>query len=71
ISKSGVFTIGIYDILGHFITNLIENEFKESGSFDAHWDGTDLPSGVYFYKIQGLFTDGTQASITKKILLLK
>lgn len=55
----------IYDALGSEIAVLINGK-KSTGSYEADWDGTNYPSGVYFYK---LATDGY--SVTKKMVLIK
>ena len=55
----------VYDILGRGIRTLI-NEVLKSGYYEINFDAGDLPSGVYFYRIQaGSFIT------TKKLLLLK
>ena len=55
----------VYDILGNEITTLV-NEEKPTGNYDVEFDGSNLPSGVYFYRLQaGSFID------TKKFILLK
>ena len=57
--------ISILNILGEEIKILL-NEEKEAGYHSIDFDASDLPSGVYFYKIQnGNFID------TKKMILLK
>ncbi len=55
----------IYDVLGKEIIKLV-NEKLNAGSYEVEFDGTDLPSGVYFYKL----TNGSYAE-TKKMFLLK
>ena len=55
----------VYDILGRGIAVLV-NEQLSPGIYEVEWDGTNLPSGVYFYK---LITEGY--SETKKMVLLK
>ena len=58
-------TLRVYDILGREIATLI-NEYKPAGKYDVNWNAANLPSGVYFYKLQaGDFVE------TKKMLLLK
>ena len=58
-------TLKIYDILGKEIAILV-NEEKPSGEYEVEFDGTELPSGVYFYQLKaGEFVE------TKKMLLLK
>ncbi len=57
--------IRLYDILGREI-NTIVNEFKIEGKYTVEFDGSHLPSGVYFYRL----TAGDFKS-TKKMVLLK
>ena len=55
----------IYDVLGKEVATLV-NEKLSSGTYEVEFDGTNYPSGVYFYKIvAGDF------NITKKMVLLK
>ena len=58
-------TIKIYNILGHEITCLIDKE-QTSGIYNLSFDGSSLPSGIYFCLIKA----GNFVS-TKKLLLLK
>ena len=46
----GVVSLKIYDVLGKEITTLV-NEKKSPGSYEISFDGSNLPSGVYYYKI--------------------
>lgn len=55
----------VYDSLGQEVMKLID-EIKDPGYFQVEFDGTKLPSGVYFYSI---ISEGYTA--TKKMLLLK
>ncbi len=65
-SEAGGFvTLKVYDILGNEIATLV-NEEKPAGTYEITWYAEQLPSGVYFYKLQaGTFIE------TKKMLLLK
>ena len=57
--------LSVYDITGREISTLI-NENLQAGSYEVTFDGINLPSGVYFYKLTaGDFTD------TKKMLMIK
>ncbi|MCP4579972.1 MAG: T9SS type A sorting domain-containing protein [candidate division Zixibacteria bacterium] len=58
-------TIDIYDILGRHITSLV-NEPKQAGTHQVTWHAGDIPSGMYFYRIQA----GDYGE-SKKMLLLK
>lgn len=62
---SNLVQIKLYNILGIEILTLL-NEYKRAGTFEVEFDGSDISSGVYFYRI----TCG-RYSETKKMLLLK
>ncbi len=65
IAKTGFVTLKIYNVLGQEIATLV-NEEKQPGNYYADFNGTNLPSGIYFYKIiAGNFVS------TKKMILLK
>jgi hypothetical protein len=58
-------TLKVYDILGKEIATLVDEE-KNPGSYEAKFDASNLPSGVYFYRIRaGEFNQ------TKKMVLMK
>ena len=65
ISKSGFITLKVYDMLGKEVITLV-NENKSAGKYVVEFDGSNLPSGIYFYK----FTAG-EFSETKSMVLLK
>lgn len=50
-SISGWQTLRVYNILGREVATLI-NEYKPAGVYEVKFDGKNLPSGVYIYKIQ-------------------
>ncbi len=55
----------VYDVLGNEIKTLL-NETKESGEYDFEFDGSGIPSGMYFYELEiGNFRQ------SNKFLLLK
>ena len=57
--------IKIYDVLGNEIETLV-NEYKPAGTYELNWYAANLPSGVYFYRLQaGSFVE------TKKMILIK
>ncbi len=65
IPKSCFVTLKIYDLLGKEIMTLV-NEEKSVGNYEINFDGKNLSSGVYFYRIQaGSFSDA------KKFILLR
>lgn len=63
-------TIKIFNLLGQEVATLL-NKFERIGSYDVVWNGSGLPSGIYFYRLT--VTDGNRVSYTqtKKLILLK
>jgi hypothetical protein len=58
-------SIKVYDILGNEIISLV-NEVREAGTYSVQFDATDIPSGIYFYRLQaGSFVE------SKKMVLMK
>ncbi len=51
IPKRGLVQLKVYDILGKEIETLV-NEEKPSGKYSVKFNGSNLPSGVYFYTIR-------------------
>ena len=55
----------VFDVLGREVATLV-NQQLTSGKYEVKWDGSNYPSGVYFYKLTtGGFTE------TKKMVLIK
>ncbi|MGC8654693.1 MAG: T9SS type A sorting domain-containing protein [Candidatus Kryptoniota bacterium] len=61
--KSNV-TIVVYDILGRVVDRLVD-EVKHPGTYKVVFDGSNLPSGVYFYRI----TAGSFSRVRKMMLI--
>ena len=51
IPESGIVSLKVFDVLGNEISILV-NEEKPVGSYEVEFDGVDLSSGIYFYKLQ-------------------
>jgi len=64
ISKTTLVSIKVYDILGRYVAQLVK-EIKHPGKYSVKFDGTSLPSGIYFYSI----TAGKFNKVRKMILL--
>ena len=66
-------TLKIFNNLGMEVTSLV-NESKRAGKYHVIWDAKELPSGVYFYKIEVLSSVSMNTVLynqTKKLLLIK
>ena len=58
-------TLKVYDVLGNDIVILVNGE-KPAEIYEVEFDAIDLPSGIYFYRLQaGSFVE------TKKMILMK
>lgn len=65
IAEFGLVKIKVYGVTGEEVQTLV-NEQLNPGTYKVQFDGSDLSSGVYFYKlITNEFTD------TKKMILVK
>jgi L-ascorbate metabolism protein UlaG (beta-lactamase superfamily) len=65
IPSSSFVTLKIYDINGREVAALVSEQLA-SGNYSRKWNALNMPSGVYFYRLQaGEFTN------TKKFVLLK
>lgn len=58
-------TLKIYDVLGREIATLV-NEYKPAGKYEVEFNASNLPSGIYIYKL----TAGNFTAV-KKLMLLK
>jgi hypothetical protein len=58
-------SLKVFDVLGREVATLV-NEVKPPGEYSVVFDGTNLPSGVYFYQLKaGGFVQ------TRKLVLLR
>jgi photosystem II stability/assembly factor-like uncharacterized protein len=62
--------ISIYNIVGQKIVDIISNNYQ-AGKHDVYFNGSDLSSGIYFYKITASSSDGRTYSNIKKMILMK
>ena len=65
IPQSGLITIKVFNLLGTEVAVLVNKE-ETAGEHTAEFDASNLPSGVYLYRIQS-----GNYSLTKKMILLK
>ncbi|RJP60190.1 MAG: T9SS C-terminal target domain-containing protein [Ignavibacteriales bacterium] len=57
-------TLRVYDMIGREMRTLV-NETKSPGTYEIEFDGSDLSSGTYYYKL----TMGSHFEIRKMVLL--
>lgn len=65
VPQSAFTTLKVYSITGKEVAVLV-NEQKTPGFYEVKFDGAELSSGVYFYKLQsGSFSDVKKMILTK------
>jgi len=65
VSSRQFVSLKVYDVLGNEVATLV-NDKKPAGSYTVEFNGTGLPSGIYFYQLRaGDFVE------TKKMVLLR
>ncbi|MBS4029170.1 MAG: T9SS type A sorting domain-containing protein, partial [Ignavibacteriales bacterium] len=65
ISQSSSITLKIYDVLGQEVTMIIDNEVMDEGVYEVIFEAGDIPSGIYFTRLQA----GTFLKTHKMILM--
>lgn len=70
IPVSGDISIKIYDIIGREVKTLV-NKLLEAGIHNVEFNGADLSSGVYFYKLEAVNMNGNNFQMTKRMVLIK
>ena len=65
IAENAIVNLTVFDVFGREVATLV-NEAKAAGNYHVTFSGKNLPSGIYFYKLQA----GSQA-FTRKMVLAK
>ena len=60
---NGQQTLKVYDVLGREVATLVD-EYREAGSYEVEFDASNLPSGMYIYRLQS----GSYSDVKKMIL---
>jgi photosystem II stability/assembly factor-like uncharacterized protein len=72
----GFVTLKIYNLLGRQVASLIPplwggQEGLQPGTYEVVWDGSNYPSGFYFYKLMVSGVEPGDYTETKKMILVK
>ena len=62
--------IAIYDVLGKQVAVLV-NQLLHPGTYEADWDASAFPSGIYYYKLKVETSRREVFTETKKMVLIK
>ncbi len=64
LSKDGLVTLKVYDVLGREIRTLVSG-YMLTGNHTVNFDGAHLPSGIYLYRL----TAGGNTAVRKMVLI--
>ncbi len=65
IAKDGYTRLDVYNVVGSKVASLVDG-IKSAGSYSVQFSGSEVPSGLYFYKLES-----GGYSFTKKMLIIK
>lgn len=69
VSQSGFAKLVLFDILGREVNTLVSENVK-AGEYSVNFNASNLPSGVYFYRLT-VTNDNKTWTDTKKLMLIK
>ena len=65
LAKNSHVELSVFNMLGEKISELI-NGYKSSGKYSVVFNGADIPSGIYIYRLKT-----ENILLTKKMVLMK
>jgi hypothetical protein len=65
IAKEGYVKLTVYNVIGSKVATIV-NEYKSVGSYSVKFDGSNLASGIYLYRLES-----GNYSAAKKFILMK
>jgi hypothetical protein len=70
VPTNGFVTMKVYNTLGKEVSNPV-NQNLNAGSYEVKFDASTLASGMYFYTMNYVNSDGNSFTDTKKLMLVK
>jgi parallel beta-helix repeat protein len=70
IPADAMVTISIFNTIGEKVLQILSKEFK-AGPNQILFNAGELPSGIYFYKVDAIAKNGSDFTSTKKMALIK
>jgi len=70
IPQNGFVNLSVFNMIGKEMKNLIGKDLS-MGSYSYEFDGSELNSGVYLYRIDFTSREGLQFTDSKKLILIK
>jgi hypothetical protein len=70
IADFGLVRLTLFDVLGKEVSVLV-NQQLSPGTYEVDFDGTNLPSGVYYYRLDASASLGITYTETRKMVLIR
>ncbi|MBN1634150.1 MAG: T9SS type A sorting domain-containing protein [Ignavibacteria bacterium] len=70
IPSNGYVNLNVFNTLGQEVKTLVSGQLP-AGTYNADFNGSNLTSGVYFYRLNYTDNNGKQFSDVKKLMLIK
>ncbi len=71
IPSQAVVTLKVYNLLGTEVATIVDYRLMEAGVKFFNLDASNLPSGIYFYRLTANGIDGKAFTSVKRMLLMK
>ena len=70
--SASIVSLNIFDVTGKLVRKLLDSEQLSAGVYKFNFEARDLPSGIYFYRVQAFSNEDKNSFIvTRKMILLK
>ncbi len=63
-------TVGIFDVLGKQVATIID-QYQQTGDHEVFFDGSNLSSGVYYYRMTAVPSSGSVITKSRKLIIMK
>ena len=70
VPENAFITLSVFNLLGENIATLVDEE-KSAGIYEATFDASQVPSGIYFYRLQAEALGEEKFSQVRKMILMK
>jgi protocatechuate 3,4-dioxygenase beta subunit len=75
IANSSLVTLKVFNLLGQEVSTVLNGEAMEAGEYEIPFDANNLPSGVYFYRLEAKGMDASALiqnfTEVRKMLLIR
>jgi len=69
--KQSTVTLKVYNLIGTEVVTIYDNQSFTAGYKEVTFDGANLASGIYFYRLVAVGSDGNTFTQVKRMMLIK